>query len=203
VIGKRLVTRRVSDKKFEVTQRQKGVDRAAATFRWTGSWYTLFDTVDRIGGLPVDAAYRVATRAFVERYRVIGNDLEVDPPRFVPLDVAMLVCVKAEFFRTDVQAELLDVFTNGIRKNGKPGFFHPDNFTFGQSLYLSRIYAAAQAVEGVESVTIIRFQRQGNAATSAISTGELPMQRLEIAQLENSRDFPERGKLELQMRGGR
>ncbi|HSY48936.1 MAG TPA: putative baseplate assembly protein [Thermoanaerobaculia bacterium] len=187
----------------EVTQGREGVDHAAATFRWTGSWYTLFDTVDRKGGLEVDDAYRADTRAYLEHYRVVGNDLEVDMPRFVPADVAMVVCVKPSFFRADVERELFDVFGNGVRRDGGLGFFHPDNFTFGQSLYLSRIYAAAQAVQGVDSVNIIRFQRQGNASSSVLDTGELTMARLEIVQLENSRDFPERGRLELQMRGGR
>ena len=39
------------------------------------------------------------------------------------------------------------------------GLFHPDNFTFGEPVYLSRIVAAAQAVEGVEAVRREKFQR--------------------------------------------
>jgi hypothetical protein len=187
----------------EVTQRRDGVDHAAATFRFTGSWYTLFDTVDRKDGLEVDDAYRDDTRAYLERYRVVGNDLEVNAPRFVPVDVAMVVCVKPAFFRSDVERELLDLFSSGLRRDASLGFFHPDKFTFGQSLYLSRIYAAAQAVQGVDSVTITRFLRQGSPSSSALSSGELTMARLEIVRMENSRDFPERGRLELQMRGGR
>ena len=34
----------------EVTERYPEVQRAAATFRWTGSWHTVFLTVDRSGG---------------------------------------------------------------------------------------------------------------------------------------------------------
>ena len=36
--------------------------------------------------------------------------------------------------------------------DGRRGLFHPDNFTFGQPVYLSRLYAAAHAVDGVDSV---------------------------------------------------
>jgi hypothetical protein len=186
-----------------VTQRHAGVSRAAATFRWTGSWYTVFDTIDRDGGAEVDDAYRREIRDFVERYRVVGNDLDVDKPRFVSLDVEMLVCVKPEIFRRDVEAEMLDIFSSGVRRDGTLGFFHPDSFTFGQTVYLSRLYAAAQGVPGVEAVAIRRFERQGDALTSGIDTGELRMARLEIARLENNRDFPERGRLTLEMRGGR
>src|SRR5215471_521111 len=48
----------------DVTERQDGVQRAAATRRWTGSWYTTFITVDRSGGRDVDAAFEAdLTRA--------------------------------------------------------------------------------------------------------------------------------------------
>ncbi|MCC5670224.1 hypothetical protein LC653_42150 [Nostoc sp. CHAB 5784] len=49
-----------------------------------------------------------------------------------------------------------------ILSDGKRGVFHPDNFTFGQPVYLSRLYATAQALPGVIAVQITKFQRQGN-----------------------------------------
>ena len=52
----------------------------------------------------------------------------------------------------DVKAELLRRFGNGRLPDGAPGFFHPDNFTFGQPVYLSRVVAAAMEVEGVSWV---------------------------------------------------
>ena len=42
----------------EVTERYPEVQRAAATFRWTGSWHTVFLTVDRSAG----ARYRKSSR---------------------------------------------------------------------------------------------------------------------------------------------
>ena len=38
--------------------------------------------------------------------------------------------------------------------------FHPDNFTFGQTVYAKSAFAAAQAVDGVASVEITVFQRE-------------------------------------------
>src|SRR5262249_16882294 len=69
----------------EVTERDPGIQRAAATFRWTGSWHTVFLTADRVGGLAVDDAFRQKTKDRVERYRMAGQDLEVDAPRFIAL----------------------------------------------------------------------------------------------------------------------
>jgi len=40
-----------------VAGRHPGVQRALATFRWTGSWHTVFITVDRQQGKPVDGAF--------------------------------------------------------------------------------------------------------------------------------------------------
>jgi hypothetical protein len=86
---------------------------------------------------------------------------------------------------------------------GKRGLFHPDNFTFGQPVYLSRLYAAAQAVEGVASVDITTFQRQGTSSVLALQSGEIALDPLEIAQLENDPNFPDRGILKINVEGGR
>ena len=42
-------------------QRRPEVQRAAARFRWTGSWHTVFVTADRAGGGPVDAPFDLTT----------------------------------------------------------------------------------------------------------------------------------------------
>lgn len=187
----------------EVAQRHPEVQQAAATFRWTGSWRTVFVTVDRFGGLAVDAAFEQEMRRHLERYRMAGYDLEIDAPQFVSLEIEMTVCVESDYFRSDVKAALLQVFSNQILANGKRGLFHPDNFSFGQAVYLSPLYAAAQATEGVCSVEITKFQRQGKPNTSAIETGKLEIERLEIARLDNDPNFPENGIFKLKMLGGK
>lgn len=187
----------------EVAQRHPEVQQAAATFRWTGSWRTVFVTVDRFGGLPVDAAFEEEMRRHLERYRMAGYDLEIDAPQFVSLEIEMTVCVEPDYFRSDVKAALLQVFSNQILANGKRGLFHPDNFSFGQAVYLSPLYAAAQAIEGVSSVEITKFQRQGKPNTSALETGKLELERLEIARLDNDPNFPENGIFKLKMLGGK
>ena len=85
---------------------------------------------------------------------------------------------------------MLEVLSSGARRDGTLGFFHPDRFTFGSPVYLSAIVAAAQAVEGVESVTPVSFQRQRDSASSALDTGVLEMGRLEIARLDDDPIVP-------------
>ena len=63
-----------------------------------------FVTVDRPGGAPLDRRRsRADLRAFLERYRMAGHDLEIDAAAFVPLDIAARVCVKPGYFRSDVE----------------------------------------------------------------------------------------------------
>src|SRR4029077_3602469 len=123
----------------DVAQRQSEVARARATLRWTGSWYTMFVTVERKGGQPVDDPFRNRIRNFLEQFRLAGFDLEIEAPKFIPLDIAFSVCVAAGDFRSTVKEALLNVCSNRVLPDGTRGFFHPDNFTFGQSVYLSRM----------------------------------------------------------------
>ncbi len=179
------------------------VQRAAATFRWTGSWHTVFVTADRVGGLRVDEPFESGLRERLERYRMAGYDLEVDGPRFVPLEVEMHVCVLPGYFRGDVHEELLRLFSRRVLPDGRRGLFHPDNFTFGQTVYLSPLYAAAQSVPGVESVEITKFQRLYEPDATSLAAGKLEMGRLEIARLDNDPNFRERGIFELTVEGGK
>src|SRR5690606_6031678 len=105
--------------------------------------------------------------------------------------------------RAHVQEALVRALGGGWGPDGQPALFHPDRFTFGQAVYLSDIYAAAHAVEGVESVTVRTFQRLHEPDPRPIEEGVLTMGRLEIARLENNPNFPERGLMVLDVEGGK
>lgn len=185
-----------------VVERNRNVQRAAATMRWTGSWYTVFNTVDPIAG--ADAKKLKGDLApFVDRYRMAGHDLEFDDPHYVSLEIELHVCVKDDYFRSNVRQSLLQLFGTGVLSDGRRGLFHPDNFTFGQSVFLSPLYAAAHQVPGVASVEVTTFQRQGTDDPTYLIKGELPLGRLEIARMDNDANFPEHGVLRLDIHGGR
>lgn len=185
-----------------MAERHPGVQKAAAIFRWTGSWLTAFVAVDRKGGLEVDDAFKREMAAWLERFRLAGYDVEINGAVYVPLDLALRVCVKPDYFRADVKAALLEALGNRDLADGRRGFFHPDNFTFGQAVFTSAICAAAMAVAGVESVAVTRFQRWGQTADHEMENAVLRPGSFEIARLDNDRNFPENGRLELSMGGG-
>ena len=84
-----------------------------------------------------------------------------------------------------------------------PAFFHVDRLTFGEGIYLSRLVAAAQAIDGIESLYVSRLQRQFEQASHELENGVLLLEPLEVARCDNDPGFPEHGSLELVMLGGR
>jgi hypothetical protein len=179
------------------------VSRAVATFRWTGSWHTVFITIDPVGRTDVPPELERSVRDWVTRYTQTGYDLEIDRPTYVPLEIEVDMCVAPGHFRSDVEEALLVALGNRLLPGGGQGFFHPDNFTFGQPLYISRLYAAIEAVNGVDSAEITSFQRLGKAPNEELKQGYIPMGRLEVVRLDNDPSLPENGEVKLNMLGGK
>lgn len=179
------------------------IQRAAAVLRWTGSWYEVMVVVDPRGQVEAAQELLDAIEVHLHRYRRIGHDLVVKPARYVPLDIELNVCVLPDYLRGHVKAALQARFSNRILPDGQPGFFHPDNLTFGEGIYLSDLVATAQAVTGVASVTVEKLERLYEGPNNEIEDGILKLAPLEIARLDNDPNFPENGRLNLIMRGGR
>jgi hypothetical protein len=186
-----------ADYEYFAPKLKPDVQRAAATLRWTGSWKTVFLTVDRFGGGDVTADFEKELRAELEPYRMAGYDLEVDGPLFVNLEVEIKLYIKPGYLAGDVRRALLEVFSNRVLADGSKGVFHPDQFTFGQPVYLSKLYAAAQNITGVSSVEITKLCRQGDKIDILPVTGVFKLGRREIARCDNDPNFPERGSLKI------
>jgi len=187
------------------------VSNAIARFRWTGSWYTVFLTIDLNNRTELTRIIEKSILDWVTRYTLAGYDLEIDPPIYVALDLEIEVCVKLDHFRGDVEQAVLRALSSSTFVDGSVGFFHPDKFTFGQRLYLSAVYAAVESVEGVDSALVKRFRRideydpdPARPATQAnLNRGYIKIARLEILRDDNDPNFPENGTLRLVMRGGK
>jgi len=183
--------------------RNPKLQRASGELVWTGSWYEADVAVDPVGSETVSDALLKDIQTYLERYRRMGHDLHVEQAEYVPILLALEVCALPHYQPGHVKAALLDAFSNRVLPGGKRGFFHPDNLTFGEGIYLSKVIATAQAVAGVECVQVKKFQRLFEAANHEIDNGILPLRSAEIAQLDNDPNFPERGKLEIHVSGGR
>jgi hypothetical protein len=188
------------------------VQGAKATLRWTGSWYEVLVAIDPEGTHDASLALVEEITEYLEPYRRIGHDLMVAPAECVPLSLGLTICVLPNYLRAHVEAALLDVFSNRVLPDGTLGFFHPDNLTFGVGVDVSKIVAAAMAVTGVQNAVVTELERfeVAEPAPSADQPGEelppggvLSLGPLEIARLDNDPNFPENGRLTLDVRGGR
>ncbi len=180
-----------------------GVQGAAAAFRWTGSWLTIFLAVDPIGRRGLDDALRQAVADRLNSYRQAGYDYEIRPPDYVPLEIVLGVCVLPDYFQADVVAAVRDALSSGRRNDGGLGFFHPDGFTFGQSLYLSALYAVVQAVEGVRSVEAKTFKRLHEQTRGEITHGVIAVGPFQVVRLDDDPSQPDNGTLRIDPAGGK
>ncbi len=196
----------------EVALRHPGVAAAKARFRWTGTWHTVFVAIHPVeagdlvrlpgGGAALAPAFAADVRAHLRRFKLAGYDLAVHAARYVPLEIDVRICVRRGHFRGDVLEAVARALSNRPGPDGTRGFFHALELSFGQPVYLSRLYAAIEAVEGVESAVVTVFKRYWEVAGDELGRGFIGIGDLEIARLDNDPNFPESGALRLTAVGG-
>ncbi len=112
------------------------------------------------------------------------------------------MCVAPDVVAIDVEEAIRSVFSNRVLPDGTLGVFHPDRLNLGEPFYLSPLYERAQSIACVESVRIVRFERESHPTDDALAKGVLVPDRLELFVLDNDPSFPERGRFELHVEGG-
>ena len=196
----------------EMALRHPGVAAAKARFRWTGSWHTVFvaihprnaENLDRLpgGGVALAADFATTMKLFLKRFKLAGYDLAVRAAQYVPLEIEIRLCVAHGHFRGDVVEAVARVLSDDALADGTRGFFHLLEFGFGDAVYLSQLYAAIEAVDGVESATVVVFKRYWSVPGGDLDRGFIAMAPFEIPRLDNDPNFPENGVLRLSAVGG-
>jgi hypothetical protein len=126
----------------------------------------------------------------------------VVPPTYVPLDIAMTVYVLAGYAQGPIETVLRGILSDRRLPDGQLGLFHPDQLSFGESIYASRLIASAQRVEGVEHVVVTRLHRRFELPDQELERGYLPIGPLEIARVGSNRASRQDGRFVLTVRGG-
>jgi hypothetical protein len=186
-----------------VTELNPQIEDAAAMARWTGSWYTIFITAEPQNNGPLTKPVLRSLYKTVNAYRLAGQDVYIEPPQYVSLQIKLAVCVDPEYFQSDVEKALMQALGSGTLPNGAPALFAPQNFELGQTVYLSPIYAAARAVAGVQTVQAKIFEPQGQNTRQYLRQGYIPMGAFQVARMDNDPSLPDHGQLTLCMQGGR
>lgn len=186
----------------EAAERLDWVQQAGAAFRWTGSWLSAFVTPDPIGAVVIDAPQRAQLVNQLDKFRQAGREAHVSAPVYASLDLEIQVCVAPHAFAGEVKARVLTALLGKKGVRPLPGYFSPDNFTFGTHLNRSGLEATIQAVEGVRAVEHIRFRRRGWFDWRIFQGASYDPGTNTIIRVQNNPLFPERGTLKLIMNGG-
>ena len=186
----------------EAAERLSWVQRAGATFRWTGSWLSAFVTPDPKDSVTVSKAQQTELMNQLNRFRQAGREAHTLNPVFANIDLEIKICVATNAYRGEVEAGVREALLGkkGIRSH--KGFFSPDNFTFGTPLDRSRLEADIQDVPGVNAVKGMLFRRRGWFDWRDFAELSYKVDKNEIIRIENDPLHPERGSLKLTMEGG-
>jgi len=187
----------------DAARRLDWVERAGTVFRWTGSWLTVFTTPDPKGSLQVALDDRENLVELLNRYRMAGYESYVPDPRYAPIDLVVNLCARADSFRGDVHAAVPAALSMTRNPDGSTGFFHPDNFTFGQPLERSALEAAIQSAPGVGGVIEIYYRRRGAIPSFVVMPSVVTVGSNEIVVMENDPSRPERGSVRIYVEGGK
>jgi hypothetical protein len=178
-----------------------GVARAEAQYAWTGSWRTVRVSIDPEGTTTLSPALRAAVESALDAVHLIGEDVEVRAPEYVPLQIALNICIASDTWIDDVAPVIEQAFSNGHTADGRMAFFNPDQWTFGQALHASQIEGVLAAIPGVEhlvSISMARWDNQ-NVHSSVVMT----MGPSEIVLLSNDPSRMEEGTIAFTYQGGR
>jgi hypothetical protein len=178
--------------------------QSKARFRHTGSWTTVFVSVDLPGRQPLAATpgLREALETLLQARKMAGLDVRVEDARYCPLHIRLQVEVGDDHFARDVRAAVERALVGPLAAPQLP-FFGPGRFRFGQAVFLSDLYAVVSAIEGVRSVAVTRFKRLGDRFADSEAQGFIPVGALEVARCDNNGAATENGVLFVRTCGGK
>lgn len=91
-------------------------------------------------------------RAYLEDKRMVTTSVEILDPIYVVIKATATLQIEPQYFRQDVESRV---------RAAARALWSFDRVDFGETLYVSKIYEAIEAVEGVAGVTVTGFYREG------------------------------------------
>lgn len=174
-----------------------GIDRATASRAWTGAWPLIQVVVDSNGS--DGAADLAAAVGHLDNLRMLGQEVTVVPGTGVALAIGLSVCARPGIDTGALRQEILRRLRPG--SDEAPGFFHPDNLRLGGTIHTSAVIALVAGIHGVDAVELSMARRLSEPPDTIHEV--LTFEQTEIPVLDDDVARPERGRLELSMRGGR
>lgn len=118
-------------------------------------------------------------RSYLESVRLLGYDVELVPPRFVPLDIDLVVDAEPWAVGSTVERDVREALS------GEGGLFDPDVSGLGGDVHLDAIHRRVLTIPGVSAVRVNRLRRLHPRAVDHTGVGVLPIAGDEVAILRH------------------
>lgn len=184
-------------------QSEPWVRQAGTTFRWTGSWLTVFTTANPVAAEAPSVAQIEDLSDLLNRRRLAGYESYVLAPQYVSVNLRITVAASAADFAAAVASAVLARLQPGPLPGGSVGFFDHSRWAFGQALDPSALVAAIQGAAGVVGVVAIQFRQRGVQPTWAPLAGPIAVPPDRILRVNNDPSRPEAGSLRVTVEGGK
>jgi uncharacterized phage protein gp47/JayE len=92
--------------------------------------------------------------SFFEGRRMVGTSVRIEDPVLVPIDISVEIVVEHNYHAESVRQRAERAVASLLAFR---------NADFGKPLYLSKVYEAVEAIDGVLAATVTRFRRQDQA----------------------------------------
>lgn len=179
------------------------VQQAGTSFRWTGSWLTAFTIANPMGGEQPAAAQLESVTDLLDRRRMAGYESYVLPPRYVSIDLSLIVCADPAYFAAAVQAAVIARLVPGALSGGGVGFFDHSQWSFGAPLQSSALFAAVQSCVGVAGILSAQFRQRGAQLTWTELPDSLIVAADQILRVDDDPSRPDAGLLTVTVEGGK
>lgn len=143
----RAMGRAVTARDYEAHAREFGVGKARAR---AAGWNRIELFIAPVGGGQPTDTLKEDLRAYFEDKRIMTSILDIRDPTYVGVYIEGTLDVEPYYFTDQVQQRV----ETAVR-----GLLAFEKVDFEDTLYLSKVYEAIEAVEGVKGVTITRFAR--------------------------------------------
>ncbi len=175
------------------------VQRAMAQRVWSGSWPLVATVVDlTVAGVAADET-RHALQVHLDDMRMLGTEVAVVSGTPVGLLIALEACLRPGFDPEEARVEMLRLLRPGTDE--RPGLFHPSRLLLGSAVYLSAVIATVAALPSVDAVEVLEARRLSDPPSTVRSV--ITFAPDEVAVLDDDPAQPERGRLDITVKGGR
>ncbi len=143
----RTMGRAVTARDYEAQAMRFGVGKARAR---SGGWNRVELFVAPVGGGQPTDTLKADLRDYFEDKRMLSTYLDVRDPEYINVFIEGDLEVEAYYFADQIQQQAQEAVA---------GLLAFENVEFEDKLYISKIYEAIEAIEGVKGVHVSRFAR--------------------------------------------